>query len=95
MVLHKCDNPACVNPEHLYLGDNEQNMADASERGSLGKGRSPGESNAKSKLTEQEVLEIRAKYEDGATQAELAEEYDVSRPNVGKIVRREAWTHLD
>ena len=95
MVLHECHNRACVNPEHLYLGDNKQNMKDAAEQGNLGKGRSPGESNAKAKLTEDDVRKIRMKYEDGMTQADLADEFPVSRPNIGKIVRREAWTHVE
>lgn len=95
MVLHKCHNPACVNPEHLYLGDNSDNMQDASDRGTLSKGRSPGSTNGNSKLTESDVVEIRDRYNNDETQQELAAAYNISRASIGKIVRRETWTHVD
>lgn len=90
-VLHHCDNPACVNPEHLYLGDRDDNTSDRAERNRCARGESCGSS----KLMEGDVMEIRARYDAGETQVGLAREYPVEPSTLGRIVRRETWTHLD
>ena len=88
VVMHTCDNPACVNPAHLVSGTQADNMQDASEKDRCGK--------PDSKLTEDDVREIRNKYEaGGVTYPELASEYGVHKTTIGWIVRRESWTHVD
>ncbi len=75
LVLHSCDNPSCVNPEHLFLGTQKDNMQDMSN-----KGRSlRGDKSIMSKLTNEQVLEIRSKYipKKYSTRT-LAKEYGVS-----------------
>ena len=91
-VLHTCDNPLCIEPDHLYLGDAKQNSEDMYERQEPPQ---QGSTHHKSELFEDDVVEIRARYEGGATQSELARDYPVNRSSIGKIVRRETWTHLD
>lgn len=90
-VLHKCDNPRCVNPEHLFLGTQGDNMIDKKN-----KGRSPkGEWHCAAKLTAQDVIAIRERYAEGnISQAKLAAEYNVSRGGIADIVKRRNWRHV-
>lgn len=115
LIMHKCDNPSCVNPDHLACGtpkDNSQDMV--SKRRSLftvhpekcprgekhflfGKivNQLPGIENPSAKLTEAQVLEIRATYSAGGiSQKKLAARYGVTQPLIGYIVRRELWKHI-
>lgn len=89
-VLHRCDNRACVNPEHLFLGNQIDNMQDM-----LAKGRrhsTQRENNPKAKLNEKQVEEIRQRYENGnILQRELAEEYGVTQVQISSIVRKKQW----
>jgi hypothetical protein len=90
-ILHKCDNPACVNPHHLFLGTHKHNGEDMKL-----KGRSTfGEKDAMAKLTATQVLEIRAKYIPNVVSLSmLAREYGMSVRGIHCIVRRERWTHI-
>lgn len=95
-VLHHCDNRVCCNPAHLYAGEQSDNWQDAVDRDRLADGQvfSNGEEHPKSKLTADEVAEIKEKLSEGATQTELAEEYGVSRPTVTHIDRGNTWNHV-
>jgi hypothetical protein len=98
-VLHKCDNRLCVNPDHLYLGDASDNMDDMWERSGRDEPEPPvkdpqGESNGRSKLTENDVREIRRRWPD-ETQQDLADEFGLKQASVSQIVRRENWDHID
>lgn len=91
-VLHRCDNPPCCNPAHLFLGDQAANVADM-----VSKGRNRalmGELHPNAKLTEGDVREIRRAHESGATNYKLAEMYGCSRRNISLIVRGLAWKHI-
>lgn len=89
-VCHKCDNPACVNPEHLFLGPHADNMADAAM-----KQRRAGEFNGNVRLTEENITAIRKAYDSGSANTyELANQYGVTRPNIGYIVNRKTWRHV-
>lgn len=93
---HKCDNPSCVNPDHLFAGSHKDNMEDAAEKGRLTGPGYKGEEHHQSKLTEEEVVEIREKYATENQQfQELAEEYDVNRPQIGNIISGRKWEHAD
>lgn len=86
-VLHKCDNRACVNPDHLFLGTQADNMRDmVAKRRQL-----YGERNPSAKLTEEQVLEIR---EAVGRHADIAAQYGVERSTVGLIKRGKLWKHL-
>lgn len=90
-VLHKCDNPACVNPDHLFLGTHNDNMADKMQKGRCSALK--GESNGESRLTEQQVKEIRALYP-SFNQIKIGKMFNVSNTTISKIVRRESWRHI-
>lgn len=98
-VLHRCDNPGCVNPSHLFLGTHADNMADKVAKGRQARcgpvNPARGSGNPAAKLTERDVAAIRARYAaKTATQTRLAEEYGVSQVMVSKIVRRVFWRHV-
>lgn len=94
-VLHKCDNRKCVNPSHLFLGSADDNMKDMARKG-RGKTREEnGEHNPMSKLTNDDVLEMRKLYSTGNyRQLDLANIYNIKFQTVSNIVRRETWRHI-
>lgn len=89
-VCHTCDNRPCCNPSHLFLGSPLDNMRDKVDKGR--QARLNGETNPASKLTNQEVIEIRNCANGG--DKEIAEEYGVSRRLVRLIRQHKIWTHL-
>ena len=90
-VCHKCDNPKCVNPDHLFLGTQADNVADM-----ISKGRQVdvhGESAGRSKLTDEKVRKIRSMYP-LKTIAELARFFGRGETTIAKVVRRQTWRHI-
>jgi len=93
LVCHSCDNPSCVNPDHLWLGTNADNIRDMDKKGRRVAPR--GEAVSTSKLTETQVLSIREKYATGEyTQSELGKEFKVRGETISKIVKGTRWAHL-
>lgn len=92
-VLHRCDNPECTNPKHLFLGTHADNMRDMKEKG---RGRSAiGEESSAAKLTEKMVKEIRAKrQEHGRKYKHLAKEYGVSDVAIRAVCIGRTWRHV-
>lgn len=88
-VLHRCDVRACVNPTHLYPGNQARNMADARERNRT----RCGVRHRSSKLTEAAVRDIQATKNREVTLEFLAEKYGVSIATISRVRRREAWRH--
>jgi len=92
-VLHKCDNPACVNPDHLFLGTQKENMEDMVNKGRSGKKPKYGKNNHMSVLNEVAVREIRSL--DGTfSRRELSEKYGVTRQAIGEVIRRVTWAQV-
>ncbi len=90
-VCHTCDNPACVNPTHLFLGTAKDNMSDASQKGRM----AHGEKHYRSKLTEEQVIQARIEYRaGGVTHQELADRYGVAKAVIGYMLRRQTWSHI-
>jgi len=92
VILHSCDNPRCVNPDHLRAGTQRENVADMDARGR--RASTAGEKHGRSKLTEPDVLAIRARAADGERADVLASEYGVKRNAIYQIVTRTRWAHL-
>lgn len=89
-VCHHCDNPGCVNPNHLFLGTNSDNLIDASRKGLLPN--MQGENAPNSKLTWEEVDSIRILWNTKIyTQKDLGKIFGVSQTNIGHIVRGKTW----
>lgn len=94
-VLHKCDTPLCVNPAHLYLGTQQENMwdRDAKKRGNP----CHGEKHWNRKFSLQRVQEIRRMWESGEwkTQKELAKHLGIPAPTLNRAINKPTWEELD
>ena len=95
-VCHHCDNRRCVNPQHLFLGTYADNTRDM-----ISKGRNisittpcPGSRNGRAKLTEAEVLQIRALNARGVTKSTLADQFGVHADTIHSINSRKTWRHI-
>lgn len=89
-VLHHCDNPSCIRPDHLFLGNASDKMNECSKKGRTTR----GERSKSSKLTEALVSEIRTKYASGTiSQSKLAKEYGVCQATINEVVRGFLWKH--
>lgn len=91
-VCHVCDIRTCVNPTHLFLGTQKDNIADCVRKRRFDMTTRRGEKNWNHKLTEQQVLEIRADKDTPDT--ELGRAYGVSRERISEIQRGEGWVHI-
>lgn len=96
LVCHRCDNPGCVRPSHLFIGTPADNSGDMARKGRsiLGKHRAPetiryGIDHSQGKLTDDEVVEIRRRYAVGdVTQRDLGKEFGIARSTVSGLVLR-------
>jgi len=92
-VCHKCDNRACVNPKHLFLGTQADNMRDM-----VAKGRSPnnvGEHNPNVKLGRKDIFKIRKLYTgEYGQQTSLAKQFGVAQNTIYDIVNNNSWSHI-
>lgn len=91
-VCHHCDNPSCVNPDHLFLGTHRQNMRDMATKGRASARK--GEDAGNSKINEDDVLEIRRLLKKGLSQTKIAEKFKIARRTISHIKLRETWNHL-
>jgi hypothetical protein len=90
-VCHACDNVACVNPNHLFLGTQKQNLQDMAS-----KGRSTwGAKNPMAKLTEEQVKEIKQGFAVGKTDTELAKQFNMSRQGINNIRNNKLWSYIN
>lgn len=90
-VCHRCDNRICVNPDHLFLGTNADNIRDRDSKGRI----SRGDAHYAAKLRSSDILSIRSRYSVGRiTMMSLALEFGVSSQTIGKIINRRIWKHI-
>jgi hypothetical protein len=90
VVRHRCDQPVCVNPEHLVVGTHADNMRDKTARGRAA-GAGKGSAHWKSALTDAQVMAILA---DTRPQRTIAADYGIRQQAVSKIKRGQTWRHL-
>ena len=102
---HKCDNRSCVNPDHLFLGTQADNMRDAANKKRMASGdrsgsrlhpesRPRGENTPCAKLRDEDIPVIRALVANGKSQRSVARRFGVHHGIIGGIIRRKAWKHV-
>lgn len=89
-VLHECDNPACVNPDHLWRGSQADNMEDMRKKGRAKR----GSDQHNSKLTEDDVRCIRNLLLAGASRTSIAKQFGVARRTIADINLGKTWSHV-
>lgn len=88
-VCHTCDQRLCCNPKHLWCGTAADNTHDGMAKGRM---RFSGEKNGRAKLTEQDIIEMRALYDSGSvSQDALGKRYGMGSANIHRIVHRKLW----
>ncbi len=90
VVCHRCDNPPCVNPAHLFVGTVSDNNRDAVAKGRLAR----GEARPNTRLTEGDVIRIREMVAEQGTQKHAAELFGLSNATVSSMVRGDTWKHV-
>lgn len=93
-VCHTCDTPACVNPRHLFLGTNHDNMQDMVRKGRSTFGRFRGSENGNSKLKNETVLEIKKMLREGKSLMNIARQFGISKRTVMDIKQNKTWYWL-
>jgi hypothetical protein len=98
-VCHNCpggDNPACVNPAHLFLGTHVENMRDSEQKGRNSHPGQQGEEKSQAKLTDEAVRDIRRRAANGpwGIKKQLAQEYGVSQACISEVINRKKWGHV-
>lgn len=92
LVCHKCDKPACVNPDHLFLGTQTDNMRDCVNKGRLNPFKPKGELNPKAKLNWSNVREIRSfRSKDVKSRKHLSIQYGVDIQTINRIIENKSW----
>jgi hypothetical protein len=89
-VCHKCDNPSCCNPTHLFLGTQKDNMQDCKNKGRL----AIGEKQSSSKLNKDKILLITKLLKNGIFQREIAFKFGISQQQVSIIKNKQQWKHI-
>lgn len=91
-ICHKCDNPSCVRPGHLFIGTHKDNMNDRNKKGRARGGSHVGENNPTAKLTKHQAAEIRRRYIfRKVTSRMLSKEFGVSNQTIINIVHNRVW----
>ncbi len=86
-VCHHCDNPPCANPDHLFVATSAENTRDAARKSRLAR----GATNASTKLTEAQVVDIKSRIEEGESRKAIARLFDVSPANIDRIAWGQTW----
>lgn len=93
-VCHSCDNPACCNPSHLFLGTHQDNMTDMQNKGRHPNNGARGENHGRHKLTKQEIYKIREMIEQRHLQKEIADIFGVNQATISYIKTKKNWEWL-
>lgn len=99
VVCHRCDTPSCVRPDHLFAGTQQENLRDMAAKGRHPSHAHPhlvrGEQNGFSKLSDDQVREIRARVAAGESRRLLSIEFNTTQTNISNIVLHINWKHID
>jgi hypothetical protein len=90
VVCHHCDTPPCINPAHLFVGTNLDNIRDAVNKGRMHR----GEKTHGAKLNAESVAEILRRHAAGETRASLEKEFNMSQTGIWSIIHRRTWRHV-
>jgi hypothetical protein len=93
-VCHRCDNPPCINPDHLFIGTPADNMADRNAKGRHRSNPRRGETCTQAVLTDALVVEARSLYEAGETINALSARFGIDFRTLGLAIRGKTWAHL-
>lgn len=93
-VCHACDNPACVNPSHLFLGTPLDNTTDMISKGRGGPASKKGSGHLNAKLTDDDVRQIRRMRAQGMFLKVIGEKFGITEGNVSYIASRKSWPHI-
>jgi hypothetical protein len=94
-VLHSCDTPGCINPKHLWLGTQQQNIEDMINKGRMGKHDNSGDKNPNTKLSNNQVRKIRDLYNTGKySEKKLARKFDTKQGIINGIVNNRSWKKI-
>lgn len=94
LVCHHCDVRQCINPDHLFLGTQTENMADMYAKGRNRPSDTAGSKNHKARLNEADVASIRQRLSDGEREADLAREFGVAPCTINNLYRGRKWRHV-
>lgn len=93
-VCHKCDTPSCVNPDHLFLGTNLENMHDRDAKNRVSRDHMRGEKNPNTRLTSDQVRAMRKERASGRSTADIAKRFGVCWGSADDVVRGRSWSHV-
>ena len=94
VVCHRCDNPACCNPKHLWVGTQAENLKDCRDKGRARVLSGEEHPRPTAKLTPKQVMDAKRAYANGTTQTALGLKYGVHSSTISRAVRGEKWAHL-
>jgi hypothetical protein len=90
-ILHHCDTPSCVRPDHLFVGTDGDNVRDAMRKNRRNQGFSKGENNPRARMTRAKVEEMRRLHASGISMASLARQFGILESNVWDIINHRTW----
>lgn len=93
-ILHRCDNPSCVNPDHLFAGTEGDNARDRQKKGRSVIPDNSGGNHGMARLSEAEVIAARKSWIDGEPQASIARRLGLHPSTISRAVRGENWRHI-
>ena len=93
LVCHKCDNRSCVNPSHLWIGTNKDNMADMKKKGRSQ--RAIGESHSRSIMTSEMVKLIKIRIKNGEAMAKIARDFNIAYSTIANLKYGLCWNHIE